>query len=206
MSLNAFDYMILLIAVLSGWSGFHKGFLYTVGSMVSLAVGILLSIIYYRDLASYLQDYYGLTAALAESIRSNIPLTALKIDQDLSIHGLILGDSANYLAYLLVIALSFITIFLVSSKLTQLLWLGIENIFTLGCLSSINRGLGIVLVVSRNFIILSITLGLLYPALLLSSKMGFYLMLAVVDSIDKSLIASYMLQTYELLKAWTGMS
>ncbi|NLO22150.1 MAG: hypothetical protein GX119_09140 [Syntrophomonadaceae bacterium] len=198
--------MILAIAALSGWSGFHKGFLHAVGSIVSLATGIFLSVIYYRDLATYLQEYYGLTGALAESIRSNIPLTALKVDNEMVINGLNLGDAANYLAYLLIMALSFIVIFLVASKLTQLLWLGIENLLTWGFLSSINSLLGIVLAVSRNLIILSIILGLLYPALLLASEMGFYLMLALVETIDKSLSASYMLQTYEILKNWAGIS
>lgn len=206
MSLNAFDYLILAVAALSGWSGFHKGFLHAVGSIISLAVGILLSIMYYRDLATYLQDYYGITAALAESIRSKIPLAALKIDNELIINGLNFSDSANYLAYLLVVALCFIAIFLVGSKLSQLLWLGIESLLTWGCLSSINSYLGIVLAVSRNLIILSIILGLLYPALRLASKMGFYLMLALVETVDNSLSASHMLQTYELLKAWAGIS
>ena len=206
MSFNTFDYFILAIAVLSGWSGFHKGFLYTVGSMFSLAAGVLLSIVYYRDLAAYLQEYYGVTGALAESIRSKIPLTALKVDNELIINGLNLGDAANYLAYLLIMALSFIVIFLLSSKLIQLLWLGIENLLTWGSLSSINACLGIVLAVSRNLVILSMILGLLYPALQLASKMGFYLLLTVVEAIDESPSAFYMLQTYELLKGWAGIS
>lgn len=75
-----------------------------------------------------------------------------------------------------------------------------------GGLSPIDAFLGVVLAISQNLIILSITLGLLYPALLLASKMGFYSALVVVESIDKSLSAAYMLHTYELLKAWIGIS
>jgi uncharacterized membrane protein required for colicin V production len=67
MDLNLFDYLILTIIAFSGWSGFRKGFLHALGSIISLAVGIMLSIMYYRNLAAYLQDYYGVTGSLAES-------------------------------------------------------------------------------------------------------------------------------------------
>ncbi|MGI6422160.1 MAG: CvpA family protein [Syntrophomonadaceae bacterium] len=206
MDLNLFDYLILTIIAFSGWSGFRKGFLHALGSIISLAVGIMLSIMYYRNLAAYLQDYYGVTGSLAESIRSKIPMTALKLNQEQIINGLGLGDASNYLAHLLVMALCFIAIFLLASKLTQFLWLGIESVMKWGGLSPIDAFLGVVLAISQNLIILSITLGLLYPALLLASKMGFYSALVVVESIDKSLSAAYMLHTYELLKAWIGIS
>ncbi len=205
MGMNAFDYFVIAILILSAVSGFNKGFINAVGNIISLAAGILLAVVYYDSFASYLQEYYGLITALSEVIRSKIPLTVINMESTILINGMDFDDAAHYLAYLLILAVSFIVIFLLSSKIVQMLWSGLDNLFSWGWLSSINRLLGMVLAVAKNLIVLTIILGLLYPALVLASGMGFYIILSVVDAMDKSITAAYMLQTYAMLKDLAGI-
>ncbi len=206
MELNAFDYFVIAILVLSAVSGFNKGFFNAVGNIISLIAGILLAVIYYDNLASYLQEYYGIITALSEVIRSKIPLTVLNMPSTSLINGMNFEDAAHYLAYLLIIAVSFMAIFLLGSKIFQMLWSGLDNLFSWGWLSSINRLMGLTLEVVKNLIILTIMLGLIYPALDLASGMGFYTILLVADTLDKSITASYMLHTYSMLKELAGIT
>ncbi|KUG04355.1 putative membrane protein [hydrocarbon metagenome] len=203
--MNAFDYFVIAILILSAVSGFNKGFLNAVGKIVGLIAGILLAVTYYETLASYLQEYYGLVTALSEVIRSKIPITVLNMESAMLINGMNFDDAAHYLAYLLIIAVSFLAIFLLSSKVIQMLWSGLDSLFSWGWLSSINRMLGMTLEVVKNLIILTIILGLIHPALTLASGMGFYTILLAADTLDKSITASYMLQTYSMLKDLAGI-
>lgn len=205
MNMNVFDYFIIAILILSAISGFNKGFVNAVGNIISLVIGILLAVVYYDRFASYLQEYYGVITALGDVIRSKIPLTVINMESTGLINGIIFDDAAHYLAHLLIIALSFIVIFLVSSKVVQMLWSGLDTLFSWGWLSSINRLLGMALEVVKNATILTIVFGLLYPALVLAAGMGFYTILQVVDIMDKSIIAAYMLQTYTMLKDMAGL-
>ncbi len=203
--MNVFDYFVIAILILSGISGFKKGFIKTLGSIISLAAGILLAVVYYDSFASYLQEYYGLITALSEVIRSKIPLTVVNMESTLLVNGMDFDDGAHYLAYLLTLAMSFIVIFLLSSKVVQILWSGLDRLFSWGWLSSINRLLGMVLVAAKNLIVLTIILGLLYPAMVLASGMGFYIILPIVDAVEKSITAAYMLQTFAMMKDLTGI-
>ncbi len=205
MGMNAFDYFIIAILILSAVSGFNKGFLNTVGNIISLAAGILLAVVYYDRFASYLQEYYGLITALSEVIRSKIPLTVLNLENTILINGMDFEDAAHYLAYLIIIAVSFLAIFLLSSKVVQMLWSGLDSLFAWGWLSSINHLLGMALAAVKNLTIITIILGLIYPALVLASGMGFYTLMPLVDILDRSVTAFYMLQTYTMLKDMAGI-
>lgn len=206
MSLNSFDYLMIALLILSGVHGFNKGFLHAVGKLISLAAGVLLAVVYYEQFASYLQEYYGLADSVAEMLRNKIPITAMNMEHSALINGINPGDAASGLAYLIIVAISFLVIFFISSKIIQMLWSGLDSMFGWGWLSPLNRLLGMLLVVSRNLIILSIILGLIYPALVLASGMGFYMMLSVTEALDKSIIAPYMLQGYAWLKELAGIS
>ncbi len=206
MGMNVVDYFIIAILILSAVSGFNKGLINAVGNIISLLAGILLAVVYYANFASYMQEYYGLTTALSELIRSKMPLSVANIGSSILTNGMNFEDAAHYLAYLLILALSFLVIFFLSSKIIQVLWSGLDSLFSWGWLSSINRLLGMVLAVAKSLIILTIILGLMYPALVLASGMGFYIVLPVVDALDESIATAYMLQTYAMLIELAGIN
>jgi len=205
MTLNLCDYIIISILILSSIAGFRQGFINAMGHIIGLAAGVLLAILYYDNIALYMEEYYGLTTYLSEVIRNKIPLTVLNMDVNFLTNGLNFADAAHYLAYLLIIAVSFILIFLVSSKVVQLLWSSMNTLFSWGILSSINRILGMVLGLGRSVIILTILLGLIFPALQLASGIGFYGALPVVDNLEHSLFTAYMLGAYDYMKGIIGI-
>jgi uncharacterized membrane protein required for colicin V production len=164
MQLNVLDYAIIAVLLLSGLAGLRRGLFNVIGGLMGIMIGLLAAIIFHRELALSLEGYFGLSTWLAGVFQEKLPLPALN-------PGLVkaldlpagLADPALYLSTSLVIAISFLLILLLGSKLVQLLCRLLETVFARGILSGVNRGLGMGLLVLKNLLIMVVLAGVLLP-------------------------------------------
>lgn len=198
MDWNTVDYLIIALIVLSGISGFKQGFIKAVGSLVGMLAGLLLAYVYYGQCALYLEEYYGVSSALANVIRGRVPITVVSIDTSLA--GIEFADTAQYLAYLIIMAVSFIAIYLLSSRVLLILWNGLDHLFSWGILAAANKALGMILIILKTIVVLVIITGLIYPALEMASRMGIYFSLIAFQGLEQSVLTAYLLSCFALLK------
>ncbi len=198
MNWNTVDYMIMALIIISAISGFKQGFIKAIGSLVSMLAGLLLAYVYYGQCALYLEEYYGVSSALANVIRGKVAITVVSIDTSLA--GIEFADTAQYLAYLIIMAASFIAIYLLSSRVLLILWSGLDHLFSWGILAAANKVLGMILIIFKTTVVLVITIGLVYPALEMASRMGIYFSLIAFQGLEQSVLSVYLLSCFGLLK------
>lgn len=198
MSWNTVDYFIITLLVISGISGFKQGFIKAIGSLIGMLAGLLFAYIYYTRCALYLEEYYGISSALASIIRDRVPITVMSINSNLA--GIEFADTAQYLAYLVVLTASFILIYLLSSRILMFLWKGLDHLFSWGVLAAANKTLGMFLTIFKTVVVLVVSAGLIYPALEMASKMGFFFGLIAFQGLHDSILTAYLLNCFEFLK------
>lgn len=204
-TLNLLDYFILSILILSGFLGLRRGFMMAAGKITSYAVAIGTAYYYYDELALYLEEYYGMTTALAGIIRDKTPLEAISMQHQVIQSGFSYVDTAQYLAYLSIALICFLVIMIVCSQLMQLAWNWLESLFSVGMLAGINHVLGVVLALLQTIAILTVIIGLAYPAVALASRMGFYSALFTLDYMNTSVAVNWMLNLFGIFQSMLGI-
>jgi uncharacterized membrane protein required for colicin V production len=205
MQLNVLDYAIIAILLLSALAGLKRGLFNVIGGLMGTLIGLLAAILYHRDLALYLEQQFGLSTWLAGVFEEKLPLPALN-------PGLVkaldipvgLADPALYLATSLVIAISFLLILVLGSKLVQLLCELLEGILAHGILSGVNRGLGMGLLVLKNLLIMAVLAGVLVTPLELGARMGLPGALITTQYMHDSFLLEQLLSIFDYIKALLG--
>ncbi len=205
MQLNVLDYAIIAILLLSALAGLRRGLFKVIGGLMGILIGLLVAVVFHRELALYLEEHFGLSTWLAGVFQEKLPLPALN-------PGLVkaldfpagLADPAFYLATSLVIAISFLVILLLGSKLVQLLCELLEGIFAHGILSGVNRGLGMGLLVLKNLLIMAVLAGVLVTPLELGARMGLPGALITTQYMHDSFLLEQLLNIFDYLKALLG--
>ncbi|MDD3888675.1 MAG: CvpA family protein [Syntrophomonadaceae bacterium] len=209
MIFNLLDYIILAVIVLSAMAGLYKGLVKAVGGIVSIVAGILVAARFYGTCLLYIEKSFGVISLLAAAIRNRVPLTALSLMPGFSTKVNLnqpFVDTAQWLANMLVLAVCFLLIFLVSSKLVNLCFDLVGSLFNRGIFSWVNRLLGMALIMAKNIIIMAVVLGLLYPSIELASRMGFHNALEASRYLQASLLVDNLLVLFNLLKVMLGIS
>ena len=205
MKLNVLDYAILAILLLSALAGFRRGLFNVIAGLMGILIGLLAAIIFHRELALSLEGYFGLSTWLAGVFQEKLPFPALN-------PGLVkaldlpagLADPSLYLATSLVIAISFLLILLLGSKLVQLLCELLEGILAHGILSGVNRGLGMGLLVLKNLLIMAVLAGVLVTPLELGARMGLPGTLITTQYMHNSVLVEQLLNLFDYLKILLG--
>lgn len=203
---NLLDYLILSMLFLSGFLGLRRGLMMAAGRITSYVVGIGLALNYYDDLALYLEDYYELTTSLAEVIRNKTPIEAFSVQHQVMKASLSYADTAQYLAYLTIALICFLVILVICSQLLQLAWNWLESMFSVGVLAGINHVLGVVLALLQTGTILTVIVGLAYPAIELASQMGFYSAIFALDHMNSSVTVNWMLNLFRIFQSMLGVN
>ncbi|MGI6452721.1 MAG: CvpA family protein [Syntrophomonadaceae bacterium] len=209
MQFNWLDGLIALILVISAVSGLRRGFMEAMGSIVGIIVAVFLAVIYHDDLVIFLEAKYGVISYLADKIKGELNLTALSITNPLVDHldsPSLLSDPGGYLARLLVTAGAFIVILFMVKLIIDLVIHGLDSLFSHGVLDWMNRMLGMILVMVKNMLFLSIILGILYPVILTGANMGFEGAITTLAVVDNSKFATSLLGIFSLLKALIGFN
>ncbi|MBO8159653.1 CvpA family protein [Thermosyntropha sp.] len=205
MEFNIIDYFICGIAVLSLISGFRQGFIKALGGIIGIVAGFILALTYYDNLAFYLEDYYGIITLLADFLRERFPFASFPVAQGFMVNPDLLrlgsGDIAYFLAAFFVLGLSFLLLFLVLSKMVQFIWNLLDQVFMVGILSWLNRLSGMIVVLIKNMIIISVILGIFFPWLKAGADIGVPELIVLKEYINDSFLANKMLTLFENIKS-----
>lgn len=202
MPLNILDYLIIAVLLLSALAGLRKGLVNVVGGLMGILIGLLAAFSFYRELAQYLENAFGINTLLAGFLRDKLPLPAFD-------RGLIealgyapgLADPASYLATTVLTALSFLLILLLGSKLVQIICQLLDSLFAQGILAGVNRSLGMGLLLLKNLVIIAILAGILLPPLELGAQMGMSGALLITQYMHNSLLLEPLLKLFAYLKS-----
>lgn len=210
MHFNLLDYGIIAILLLSAITGLRRGFIDALGGIISTVLALVVAILYFRDCASYLDQYFDLSSLLTTLIKENVPVLAFSLDQSMLGPGLItlpgLTDPAHYLAQLLVSVAVFLLLFGLASMVLKLIFTGLNSLFSLGLLGGINRIMGMALVLIKNFLILVILLGLASQPIDLAARMGWEWAGIAAGYLANSVLTASLMVTFEIIKALAGIS
>lgn len=203
MQLNPVDYIIIAILLLSLIAGYRQGMVGAVSGVLGFIIGLVLAVFFYHALAGWIDQYWGVSATMAEWLRTEFPLSALAPETSLlNLDQLdtIYNDAASFLAGNLLLILSFLLILFVGSKVIQFFSRGMNNLLDGTIFSGVNRGLGAAVVMVKNLLIMAVVLGLIMPSLDLGSTMGLSMVSAINGYVGSSLLAEWLLQWFELFK------
>lgn len=201
MELNVLDYAILAVLLLSALIGLRRGLFKVIGGLIGVLVGLLAAVVFHRELALYLEKHFGLSSWLAGMFQEKLPFPALSpgLVQALG-YPVELANPALYLATLLVMAISFLLILLLGSKLIQLLCELLEGVFAHGVLSGVSRGLGMGLLVMKNLLIMVVLAGVLITPLELGAHMGLPGALITTQYMQDSFLVEQLLNIFDYFK------
>jgi len=203
MQLNLLDYIIIAVLLLSLAAGYRQGMVGAVSGVLGFLVGLALAVIFYHALSAWLDQYFNISATLADWLRNKLPLAALAPDNSLlNLDKLdtMYSDTASFLAGNLLLILSFLLILWVGSKVVQLMSHGMNTLLDGTLFAGVNRGLGAAVVLVKNLLIMAVVLGLILPSLDLGAKMGLSLASTIDGYVSRSLLADWLLQWFDLFK------
>jgi uncharacterized membrane protein required for colicin V production len=209
MSLSMLDYFLLLILILAVIAGYHRGLLQTLGGMVSLAAGLVLAALYCNDLVFYLDSKFHLVTVIAEGLEKKIPLPAFYSYPAVGsfiAEPEIFSPLHSQLAHLLLVVVSFVVLYLVISRLTNILWTLLAGVLGWGVLGNLNQMGGALLNLGAKVLGLSIVVGLLIPLVDVGSKLQMKWAITTRAYLDSSILVPSLANFFTLLSQFTGLS
>ncbi|PKM78736.1 MAG: hypothetical protein CVU90_00185 [Firmicutes bacterium HGW-Firmicutes-15] len=208
MGFNSLDYIIIAVLLLSGLIGYKKGFIASVGGIISTLVGVGVAFLYRNDAAVYLQEHYGVVSSLATTLEKHMPISAWSSKQPIPLASLPgLNEGLAYIhrqfmemAYMLVGALCFLLLYMISSYLIKMLCAILEKMFLWGILGGMNQVAGAGTIITQNIIIMAALLGVLNSPLGLGAKIGMNGISQAAGYIQGSSLVPYLLKVFVFLQ------
>ncbi len=210
MHMNTLDYLILTLLVVSALTGYYRGLMSVLGGFASTLIALLIAIVYRKELALYLEKKFGLISLLSETMADKIPQPAWAdspakdILPSIKTLPFVQEQLANF-AQMIVVAISFILLYIIISKGLRLIWKLLEAPFYKGILGRINRLAGMLLLVAKNLLLMAVLLGILYPFVKSGVGMGITGLMNTSLWIDQSWTAPYLLNIFAGLESLLGL-
>jgi hypothetical protein len=207
MKFNSLDYIIIAVLLLSALTGLKKGFIAAVFGVISTLAGIGMAFLYRDQMAAYVQQHFGLVSSLAGVLEKRFPIAAWVSNQPILspfsglsgglayIHGQFMD-----LSYLLVGAICFLLIYMISSSSIKFVGVIFEKMFHWAMLGGMNRVAGAGIVMFKNIIIMAVLTGVFYYPLGLGTKMGINLASQAAVLIRESVLVPYLLQIFVFMQ------
>jgi len=203
---NLVDLVILGFIVLSGLAGLRQGFVKSFGSLFGTIIAFIFAVLFSDDLVLLLEAQFGARTAVANSLAGHLPVTALPLPLSRVIEGELAATTpADALAQFILILACFLFITFAGARILQVLFGVFNTLVSWGILGWLNSALGLVLVVVKNLLILTIILGLIQPALNLAANLGFAAAQGLVNALTSSYLVPKLLYIFVLLKSMLGM-
>lgn len=206
MQFNLLDYVILVIIFFSLLVGFKLGFIKAITRIFNTILAIILGFLFYDDFLIYLNHYFNTQAYLTEFFCNKFPIFVFSIDvpllpDSIPVELAILNDVAETFSYYIMIVISFLIIFIISKLVLRVLTYFLEGLFSFSILSWINRLLGMLILPAKNLLLITIFIGLIYPAIELAAEIGLSGALIISELIKSSIITGRLLNYFEVIKA-----
>ena len=209
-AMNGLDYLLLVWLAVSAVRGFYRGFLAILGGLTSSLIALLGALIYRNDLAMYLEKEFSLQTILAHFIADKIPQPALggsPVSKFLPVLKTlpVVQEQLAGLAQLILVAVSFLLLYIIISKGLQLVWKILETPFRHGFLGGIDHVAGLVLMIGKDFLIMAVVLGISYPFIKNGAGMGISGFIKANGFIDHSQAAPYLFIVFTSLEKLLGL-
>ncbi len=179
------------------------------GGLLGVLVGIVLAFLYREELAFYLDKHYGFGLVLEDFLAQRLPAPVCAPEWGAT--GRILGlpeafvAPAAFLGDILLSLLCFLLIFFIANLIVKLLFVMLDRLLSGIGLDWLNCTLGMLLVATKNIIIMIIALGLLYPAVDLAACLGLPWAGSIKESLGMSYLAVCFLDVFNYGKGLLGM-
>lgn len=210
--LNLLDYFILLVIVLGGLAGYHHGLIRTVGAVASTLLGLWAAACLGDDIALYLEERFRVVSAVGTFLQDKFPLPVLVAPEAGVPHSASTGTAGltgtlhGGMAYLLVLAVSFLALYLVITRLSSLLWTTATWVLGWGPLGSFNRLGGLVVGAGLKALSLAVAIGLLVPVTEAGAQMQFGWAIAARAYLASSSIAPYLDRVFGFFTHLAGLN
>jgi hypothetical protein len=209
MRFNALDYLIIIIIAVSILIGYRKGLIRSLGGVVSTLVGLGTAYLLRNPAANYLQEHYGVVSDLTATLEKRL-LNSTGVSES---HNMIAslpmvseGIAAIHrqiteFAYLLVAALCFLAIYMLSSQILKLIWIVLEKTFHHGILEKVNHWGGVLIVLTQDVVIMAVLAGILASPLELGAKIGIRSAFLAANYMEGSVLFPYLLKIFNIMYA-----
>lgn len=209
MRFNTLDYLIILNIVVSVLIGYQKGLMRSLGGIVSTLAGLGAAFLLRDPAANYLQVHFDLVNDLTAWLEKKILHTAGVSGQPGMLSSLPVvneGIAAIHrqiteFSYLLVAALCFLAIYMISSHLLKFICAILDKIVNRGIMSSVNHLGGLVIILAQNTIIMAVLAGILVSPLELGAKIGIKSAVWAEFYIGSSVLFPYLLKIFVIMHA-----
>ena len=209
MRFNALDYLIIINLVVSILIGYQKGLIRSLGGIVSTLFGLGAAFLLRNPAANYLQEHYGVVTDLTAWLEKRMLNSAGVSEQPALIASLPIvteGIAAIHrqiteFAYLLVAALCFLALYIISSHLLKYICAILDKIINRGIMGGVNRLGGLVIILTQNTIIMAVLAGVLISPLELGAKIGLSSASLAEYYIGGSVLFPYLLKTFDIMHA-----
>jgi uncharacterized membrane protein required for colicin V production len=209
MHFNLLDYLILGILLVSALVGLRKGLIDALGRITGILAAIVIAVLYYDNCICYLEQQYGLTSLLSDYIREKAPVTAFSTNN--GVIGLFNSsqdfvDTANQLAYLIILIGVFLLSLIIISWFIRLIFSLLNKLFSWGPLGGINKILGMLLIVGKNLVIIAIIAGIIHPAIQTAAQIGWDGAIIANKYMQESYLFGDILNIFNICKDLLGMN
>lgn len=207
MTFNLLDYIILAILIGVGIKGFTRGFIKATASILGVLLGIYAGSHYNEILANYLQQHFLLQTFIADRINKYASAHVFTGDIpsfDFSGSLKLFQDPSQYMARLIMLALSFILLVFVISTIISILAGAVSRLISTTGLSWLNRSTGMALAIGKYTIILAVIVGIIHPVITAGSKIGVEKALSIAHYMDGSLLVGSLLKIFTYICTIAG--
>lgn len=206
MQANLVDLIILALVALSGLAGLRQGFVKSFGGLFGTIGAFVIALLFSDDLVLLLEENFGARTAIANALAGHLPVTALPLPLSRVLeYELTAPTPADFLAQLILILACFLLITFMGARILEIIFGAVNALVSWGILGWLNSGLGLVLVVVKNLLIITILLGLVQPAIQMAANLGYAGAQAVLEAMTGSYLVPKLLYIFILLKAMLGI-
>lgn len=210
MPMNSLDYIILVLLGISALMGFYRGFLSVLGGFASTLIALFAAVIYRHELARYLEEEFGLKTLLSQTLADKIPQpswgSSLQGSMLPSLKDLpVIQEQLAHFAELILVAGSFLLLYIIISKGLRLIWKVMEAPFRRGVLGGINRLAGLLLLTAKDLLIMAVLLGILSPFIKSGAGMAISGFVNMGSLLDHSCLMPYFMDIFTGLETLLGM-
>jgi len=209
MGFNVLDYIIIIILTVSILIGYQKGLIRSLGGVISTLVGLGIAFLFRHPAANYLQEHFGVVSDLTAFLEKRLLNSAGFSEQPGLIASLpIVNESIAAMhrqitefTYLLVAALCFLALYIISSQLLKFICIVLERILNRGILGRVNHLGGLVIILTQNIVIMAVLAGVLISPLELGAKIGIRSACVTEYYITGSVLFPYLQKIFDIMHA-----
>ncbi len=209
MRFNALDYLIIINLVVSLLIGYQKGLIRSLGGVVSTLFGLGVAFLLRNPAADYLQEHFGVVTDLTAWLEKRMLSSAGVSEQPRMIASLPIVNEGlaaihrqiTEFTYLLVAALCFLALYIISSHLLKFICAILDRILNRGIMGRVNRLGGLVIIFAQNTIIMAVLAGVLISPLELGAKIGLSSVSLAEYYIGGSALFPYLLKIFDIMQA-----